>query len=707
MVTKIDITVILNLHAEDLLLKPTLRSLDKCFSVAQANNLIIELVCVQNSATRLTKRIFSEHKFSSLFVTKVVETDNLSLGEARNIGIENANGEYIWTADGDDLVSENALIELYKVANSCNGPSAVFPEFLIEFGGSQAIFKYSEDVEYLDYLFANPFISRIFIKKDILTKFPYRSLQRKGLYAFEDWDINNRLRAKNVSFKVAPNTVIFYRKRGNSLLQKIVQNSSGQVSNSEIFDPEDVVGNYIKNKSRYFYKLIRRRLFAGAGEKYLPDNLKTIVKNSAIIEPDINVKTVFSTPILPVLTERSLRLGINLSKLYILAGRKKFTDIVILPFLKAGGGEKYIVSILRAINEIDSNARMLVLTGEDCGYHHYKNLLPPDSVFIDIRNFCSDCNTDEIELLAFRLAINFADQHSRFHCKSSLFANRFIEKYAAIIKSESHLIYYYRFSDSVYFYDGEYFSDSWGLNFIRENLKNISYIVSDSEYQIKRDYTLLGECEKNKLLRNLCELPISNHYFPGDVKFLWASRIAFEKRISILPVIAKLIDDAQLNCSIDVFGEGNVSDVNDLLEKLRPFKTINYKGSFSSFNKIPIDKYSCLIYTSLNDGVPNVIVEAMSQGLPVIAPCVGGIVALVSEDNGFIIENDPDDRDMASKYIEVIKRILKHEVDLPSKSIKCTEKIKLHHAPEVFNSNVKSLYFNTKISINDVEQEYR
>ena len=40
---------------------------------------------------------------------KVIHKQNEGLGMARNTGIENATGEYIWFVDGDDAIDSNSI----------------------------------------------------------------------------------------------------------------------------------------------------------------------------------------------------------------------------------------------------------------------------------------------------------------------------------------------------------------------------------------------------------------------------------------------------------------------------------------------------------------------------------------------------------------------------------------------------------------------
>lgn len=58
---------------------------------------------------------------------KLLYSDKQGVSAARNLGIENANGEYITFIDDDDLISENFLSELYAISSeTCIGCSNLY-----------------------------------------------------------------------------------------------------------------------------------------------------------------------------------------------------------------------------------------------------------------------------------------------------------------------------------------------------------------------------------------------------------------------------------------------------------------------------------------------------------------------------------------------------------------------------------------------------
>ena len=64
------------------------------------------------------------------------------------------------------------------------------------------------------------------------------------------------------------------------------------------------------------------------------------------------------------------------------------------------------------------------------------------------------------------------------------------------------------------------------------------------------------------------------------------------------------------------------------------------------------------MYTSAFDGLPNVILEALGSGLPVIAPNVGGISEAVEQNKtGYLLENHPNTDILVESYVKSIENL--------------------------------------------------
>ena len=190
---KIDVSVILNLHREAPYLRAVLTSLETCAQVANATGLQCELIVVFDRPDALTRQVFEEKQIIGFLQQTVIDVDLGSLGLSRNAGMAVAQGEFLWTADGDDLVSKNAIVELHKVATTHKVKDCVvFVNYLVAFGEEYHVAKYY-DSSYLtvaDFAYKHPYVSRIFLRRTVFDQYKYLDLHITSGYAYEDWDFN-------------------------------------------------------------------------------------------------------------------------------------------------------------------------------------------------------------------------------------------------------------------------------------------------------------------------------------------------------------------------------------------------------------------------------------------------------------------------------------------------------------------------------------
>ena len=80
---------------------------------------------------------------------------------------------------------------------------------------------------------------------------------------------------------------------------------------------------------------------------------------------------------------------------------------------------------------------------------------------------------------------------------------------------------------------------------------------------------------------------------------------------------------------------------------------VHFHGPFERFDALPLVDYDALLYTSLWDGLPNVLLEAASTDLAIVASNVGGIGELVDQETGWLIA----DLDDPQPYVEALQAI--------------------------------------------------
>lgn len=74
-----------------------------------------EIVLVNDGSTDRSGEICAEYAARYPQLIRVITTENGGLGKARDVGIDNAAGEFILFLDSDDYLSENALPEMMEL----------------------------------------------------------------------------------------------------------------------------------------------------------------------------------------------------------------------------------------------------------------------------------------------------------------------------------------------------------------------------------------------------------------------------------------------------------------------------------------------------------------------------------------------------------------------------------------------------------------
>lgn len=141
------------------------------------------------------------------------------------------------------------------------------------------------------------------------------------------------------------------------------------------------------------------------------------------------------------------------------------------------------------------------------------------------------------------------------------------------------------------------------------------------------------------------------------VKILFIGRLiprkGFHRVVQALPQVRK---ETKIPFEVEVVGTGMYrSELDTLAEELQVSDLIRYVGMvpYDSLEK-SYQEADIFVLTSLSEGMPSVILEAMGCGLPIIASDVGGNNEIVQEGkNGYLIVGD-DVNTLADRLIRLI-----------------------------------------------------
>lgn len=661
-ISSVDVSVVLNLHREALYLRPTLLSHCACAHFARQEGLTVQLVAVFDRPDKETERVFSSVDLSAFDSVRRVTVDFGSLGAARNAGILEADGAFIWTADADDLVSKNSIVQLLATAKSFQDDKvAVFTEYYVSFGDKYYVarFERSSLLSAADLAFGHPYGSRIFLRRSVFRNIPYRDLRLSRGFAYEDWDLNARLLAQGFRLEVAPGCAIFYRQRADSLLQMADRLSSRMIPHCELFEPSFFVQHMAKKRAEHpdWDRFLRTRSdlhrIDFAAEFLSSPCLRQALADAASIEPEVNPHQVERASSYCPVPYQPDHWGFSLEDAFGLIGTAKYSDVVLLPWLLPGGAEKYILEVIDLLCAQGSAEHVLFICGQQVDTIGWQERLDRQYVFLDVFNAFPTLSVEARDEMTARLLLSATRQGARLHVKASEFSHRMMDRFGAALSSHFKVIYY-RFGDREFQWSNTHIRDDWGIRFLRRNESSIHALISDCKGVISRDLEILPQlAEKAHCIYLLCEPGSEHPAVSGQPQFrlLWASRISAQKRPELIGAIARALYRRAPHIGIEVYGTPDHGlQARDLIGG----READYKGSFSSFEALPRNRFDAIVYTSAYDGLPNILLESMVSGLSVIAPDVGGIAEAVSAETGFLIPNLPNEKALVDAYVDAI-----------------------------------------------------
>ena len=171
---------------------------------------------------------------------------------------------------------------------------------------------------------------------------------------------------------------------------------------------------------------------------------------------------------------------------------------------------------------------------------------------------------------------------------------------------------------------------------LSHKFKKTNFIaISKDEVKILKKYNLKYSYIPNGFKSS--EIIKKNNYKAKE-RFTWIGRITPVKNLEL---VLKLDDFFFVNgIKVDVYGgylEREQEYALNLIYDINNSKSIKYLGESSDLLGA-INCYDCLIFTSLSEGLPTVIIESMIAGLPTISTPCSGSVELLEQNRGILSE---------------------------------------------------------------------
>ncbi|VVN35094.1 glycosyltransferase [Pseudomonas fluorescens] len=338
---------------------------------------------------------------------------------------------------------------------------------------------------------------------------------------------------------------------------------------------------------------------------------------------------------------------------------------IALPFLSAGGSEMVALNLCRALRELRPEQSVLLLI-TDRKLVNERIEMPEGVLRLAFDDYLVDNGSYARKQVLLRDLL-VAAKPDVFHNINSEVA------WHLILQEGERLQHYTRLFASIFafqFAPNGHTKIGYAAYFLKKGMPHLLGLLSDNqrfvndaalEYQLtpqdkSRMAVLYQPCRlltsdnrnagHERLTRRQVAQAADQQHTSERPQVLWAGRLDAEKRIDLFLEVVRRCTFADFR----VFGQVVLGDG----EALPALPNLSYEGPFSS----PLEwlerfEFDAFVFTSNWEGMPNILIEVGALGIPVIAPTVGGVGELITENTGYPLPERPtvDDYEQALRYV--------------------------------------------------------
>ena len=697
----------------------TMRSLFRAVEFAHGKGLRTEIIVVMDKPDRATLDYFSTYRNTEI---RVVNVDYGDLGLSRNHGVNIAAAKYVATLDADDLFSETWLHKAFHYLENVGGEVVAHPHYHVVFEMENHVWRQISSVErdVLSLLEYNNWSSVCIANKEIFTRFPYGP-SGEG-FGYEDWHFNCETLAGGIEHHVVPETVHFLRKKRNGSLLVLSVTESRVVRPTRLFDSafldnKSIGGNSSSDQnakqrllpSRPLYHLLRhfkkplvslkkrlerryphftpaiKAVTEGTRQHLtaiepLPQWLLDEWRAINAIEPQlfpskdlVRYMRVYTVP-----ESRLAAPWLELCRLWSGKGGHLF----LVPWLQRGGADLAAIRYIETVAATKPNWQITVISDLDAD-SPWRELLPHGVRFIEFGKICRNLTEEEKENLLVRLLLQMAPEV--VHNINSDCGYRVFVRFGKALQSISRL-FCCSFCDDMTV-EGK--MDGYPSRYLPDCFDVMQGVFCDCRFFANTLHKRFS-FDHEKLFVHYLPLPNEKITFtlPASKRYLdilWAGRLDRQKRPDILAEIAAA--SLELPVKFHVYG-ASLLDSDVYTADLEKLDNVICSGPYNGFHTLPLTNFDLFLYTSEWDGLPNVLLEAVAAGLPIIAANVGGVgEIIINNETGFLIDPFYD----VKAFVECIDRVVSDRSNLKQLVANAQALLVRRHSREKFIENLLSV----------------
>jgi len=247
-------------------------------------------------------------------------------------------------------------------------------------------------------------------------------------------------------------------------------------------------------------------------------------------------------------------------------------------------------------------------------------------------------------------------------------------------------------------------------NYLRETMGLIPHLFSN---RIVSNFPLIGEIEPLRTFWRLAHAQVipngvrqaGGTHIPKEeqkkdtslvVNFVFVGRFAPQKRLPFL--IRALAGLPDLSWRLTVYGTGSISDqdaLKALVCKHQLQDRIHFEGFVSDW-RANSRKFDYMLFPSVSEGMPNVVVEAMAEGLPVVGSRIPELSNILIEgQNGAYFK--PDDAEDLQTVIGELFRNRENYLVLSKSAVETAQRFSIDALVSAYSKLYEELSLRGKV----------
>ncbi len=671
---KDEVSCVVCLHREGEICIPTFKALFSALHYARqkTNRYRYSLFVALDNTDQNTRTVLAGQLDEARSCFDSVCYEDVSYGcpaRTRNHAIQSVQEGIVLIIDGDDIVDHAWIYGSADFLSSSTAGYILHPQYNLIFGETPVFMQHASmsKVSLYNLPIENYWTALCSAHRKTFIQFPYQSNISSTVYGYEDWNWNIATILGGCIHHTLSDSWHFVRRKKSGVSfeenrqSRVVRESELFMTKSFLY--QDQRKDFLAiadikdiDEDSYFeiHPDVKRGVvegfFTSAGYHYLkygrherrvslPKSFResyTRLKGFDLDLDECISKISTLTHYSPVKYNeitKSYLACLRLVRTVLLCRIKTnpISHVLIAPWLKRGGADLACLYHLRYLSQKGAST-VLILT-EDAP-SDWISKLPKDVFVLEFGKYLSCMPSPQDAKLLF-LVIQLLSPNL-IHCLNSRTGWECIQSYGSEITKKSKIYV------SLYCNDYDSQGNPTGYSsYLPHSKAYISRILSDNSPYLE---SLIRRYKISPSQVNVLKHPIlSARHIPDAYSeytntVLWASRMDRQKNPSLLYSIASQMPGVVFI----VYGEPLLDkdlEIQTIINNLRKLSNVILMGGFDDFSQIVSSrKYSAFLYTSLWDGLPNIVLEAACAGLPIVSSSVGGLPDLLSPERGTVVQ---------------------------------------------------------------------